>query len=215
MNAKEEESRPDLRAGDDRLVPPTDRKRHRAHRGIATGLLWIVSALFLAVVVTIFPESLEDDLDQNLDDQPTSLSSTEIIRSLAPTPDTTENAIEPVDRSVDLDIRFALNPAELLPETRRQLKALGSALTSDELKSLRFQIAGHTDASGPSDHNLQLSTARAEVVANYLAIEFGVEPRRLETVGYGEERLKSSTAPLAEENRRVEVRLVRGASDVR
>ena len=80
MNAKQEETRPDLRAGDDRLVPPTNRKRRRAHRGITTGILWIASALILAAIVAIFPERLQDDLDQNVGVQPASLSSTEIIR---------------------------------------------------------------------------------------------------------------------------------------
>lgn len=209
MNTKEEEARPELRAGDDRPAPPKNWRRRRARRGFATGLLWTASALVLAAVLAVFPGQLEDDRSQNLDDEPPNLSSAEIIRSLLPAPGTTGDESKPVDRSVDLDIRFDLNSAELLPEARRQLRALGSALTSEELKSLRFQIAGHTDASGSTDHNLKLSTARAEAVAVYLASEFDVEPSRLVTVGYGEEQLKTPAAPLAEENRRVEVRLVR------
>ena len=200
--------RPELRAGDDRPVPPEHRRRRRARRRFATGLLWMAPALVLATVLTVIPGQLEDNLGQNIDDEAPDVSATEIIRSLSPTPGTTGDEDEPVDRSVDLDIRFAVDSAELLPEARRQLQALGSALTSEELKAVRFQIAGHTDASGPTDYNLKLSTARAEAVADYLVSEFNVKPGRLVTVGYGEERLKIPTVPLAEENRRVEVRLV-------
>ena len=209
MNINEGEARPELRAGDDRPAPPKDWRRRRAPRRFATGLLWTAFALVLAAVLVVVPGQLEDNLGQNFDDEPPDVSSTEIIRSLSPTSGTNGDEGEPADRSVDLDIRFALNSAELLPEARRQLQALGSALTSEELKASRFQIAGHTDASGPTDYNLKLSTARAEAVAVYLASEFNVEPSRLVAVGYGEERLKIPTDPLAEENRRVEVRLVR------
>ena len=55
---------------------------------------------------------------------------------------------------------------------------------------------------------MALSEKRAAAVAAYLADAFKVEPLRLETEGFGEERLKNPLAPTAAENRRVEVTLI-------
>jgi outer membrane protein OmpA-like peptidoglycan-associated protein len=71
-----------------------------------------------------------------------------------------------------------------------------------------FELAGHTDQSGTYEHNIRLSTARAESVRNYLMTQHGIEPRRLITVGYGYTRLADPARPRAAVNRRVEVRRV-------
>jgi len=72
-------------------------------------------------------------------------------------------------------------------------------------------IAGHTDnvpiRSGPFKTNLELSIARAAVIAEFLLQQSGIEPRRLATMGFGQYRPLEDNA--AEEgrrrNRRVEI----------
>ena len=197
-----------LRADIDRPAPPPDRGPKRRLRPI--GLLRIAAGLALALLLLVLPQRLADNQTEAPEDIIQSLSSDEIIRNLAPAAGSTSGtAVEGEHRSVDLDIQFEWNSAELLPDAQRQLEALASALTSKELKALRFQIAGHTDASGSTDYNLKLSAERAEIVADYLARTYGVDRTRLETIGYGEERLKDPTTPNADENRRVEVTLIR------
>lgn len=108
-------------------------------------------------------------------------------------------------RSIDLGVRFEINSARLTKAARRQLYELGKALTSPRLAKAKFQINGHTDASGAAAYNKALSTKRARAVKSYLVERFGVDPRRLAAHGWGEERLKDSLNPNDPVNRRVEI----------
>lgn len=107
--------------------------------------------------------------------------------------------------SVDLDIRFAFDSDELLPEARAQLDALGGALSSGALAQYRFKIVGHTDSVGEEAYNLALSDRRARSVKSYLTGNYGIKPGRLVEIGMGEEELKNKEDSESPENRRVEV----------
>ncbi|MGZ3405131.1 MAG: OmpA family protein [Polyangia bacterium] len=73
----------------------------------------------------------------------------------------------------------------------------------------RIRIEGHTDDVGGSKKNMELSQARAESVRNFL-IKKGVEPERLQAVGYGDTRPldKRKTSDARAKNRRVEFIIV-------
>ena len=66
-------------------------------------------------------------------------------------------------------------------------------------------MAGHTDAKGSAVYNKQLSLKRAEAVKRYL-VGKGIDAGRLDTVGYGSERLLTPDNPQDPSNRRVEIR---------
>ena len=127
-----------------------------------------------------------------------------IIRSLAPIDYLPEHS-DDKRRAIDLDIRFKVNSARLTPAAVRQLDELGAALMTVKLQSIRFRIAGHTDASGEADYNKTLSERRAAAVKVYLVEAHAIDPSRLETAGWGEERLKEPLAPGSAVNRRVEI----------
>lgn len=110
-----------------------------------------------------------------------------------------------VRRSVDLDIRFALASAELLPDATQQLNALGTAMQGERLQPYAFNIIGHTDASGDADVNLQLSIDRADSVSHYLQEQYGIDAERLKTIGKGETALKANTDSHDASQRRVEI----------
>ena len=74
-----------------------------------------------------------------------------------------------------------------------------------QLAIYRFQIAGHTDASGSAEYNRRLSRDRAETVRRFLVTR-GIDPDRLEVVGNGEDELLLPDWPLHAGNRRVEIR---------
>jgi outer membrane protein OmpA-like peptidoglycan-associated protein len=57
----------------------------------------------------------------------------------------------------------------------------------------KVKVEGHTDSVGPAAMNLKLSQARAESVVKYLTSK-GVDPERLEAVGYGLTRPIASNA---------------------
>ena len=68
-------------------------------------------------------------------------------------------------------------------------------------------IEGHTSSDGEEDDNLELSKRRADAVRDYL-ISVGVNPDRLKTEGYGEERPLSDNDTMEGRltNRRVQFR---------
>jgi OmpA-OmpF porin, OOP family len=107
--------------------------------------------------------------------------------------------------AVNLNIPFEYNSSELKPEASAQLKQLQSALSKESLRNDRFLVAGHTDAKGSPPYNKQLSLKRAESVKRYL-VGAGLDPGRLDTVGYGSERPLAPDRPDDPANRRVEIR---------
>ena len=106
---------------------------------------------------------------------------------------------------IDLNIPFEFNSSELQPQATAQLRQLRSALISQALSRDRFMVAGHTDAKGNPQYNQQLSQRRAEAVRRYL-VDNGIEPGRLQAVGYGAEHLAQPDHPEDASNRRVEIR---------
>jgi OOP family OmpA-OmpF porin len=100
-------------------------------------------------------------------------------------------------------INFAAGSAAIDPSSRRVLDGLASvALRCDRFS---IEVAGHTDNQGPRDLNMELSRARADAVANYLAAQ-GVARQRLSGRGYGPDRPRVSNAtPTGQAiNRRIE-----------
>jgi hypothetical protein len=111
-------------------------------------------------------------------------------------------------RAVDLTVYFEYNSAKVTERAREVLDRLGEALASPELARHRFLIAGHTDAVGTDEFNLDLSYKRAEAVKEYLARVHGIHPHRVAVKGWGRSRLKDRMHPDAAVNRRVEVALI-------
>ncbi len=76
-----------------------------------------------------------------------------------------------------------------------------------EIKLLR--IEGHTDSSGDPEFNKGMSQKRADRVRDYL-VKQGVEPERLEAVGFGEEKpiVPNDSDDNRAKNRRVEFNIV-------
>jgi outer membrane protein OmpA-like peptidoglycan-associated protein len=105
----------------------------------------------------------------------------------------------------DLRVPFAFDSAEITPEARQTLDALGEALTDERLSTDRFEIAGHTDGIGDEGYNASLSQRRAQAVVGYLSSHFGIESERLVGRGYGEGDLAYPDDPDAPGNRRVEI----------
>lgn len=104
-----------------------------------------------------------------------------------------------------LPVQFAFDSADILPAARQQLDALANGILM--LPALQaVVIEGHTDASGPEQHNEQLSQRRAYAVKRYLVAGYGIEPARLRAVGMGEFTPLAGRDPYAAENRRVQFR---------
>ncbi len=109
--------------------------------------------------------------------------------------------------AVSITVRFPSGSADLTPEAERQLAALGQALSSQALASYRFRIEGHTDTVGSVELNQMLSERRAAAVRDHLTRRYGIDPARLESIGFGKKQLLVSTPDQTPEprNRRVQV----------
>ncbi|MBL6958027.1 MAG: OmpA family protein [Rhodospirillales bacterium] len=107
--------------------------------------------------------------------------------------------------SVNFKVTFEFNSVRLTEDAKRVLDNLGAALVSEELKVFRFLVAGHTDAKGSRDYNMALSKKRAASVRRYLVDTFRMAPARLQTTGYGEDRLLDPNKPNNAANRRVQI----------
>lgn len=110
---------------------------------------------------------------------------------------------------IDLDIAFEFGKSTLQSLAMEQLDELGRTLSRVDGKIYKIGIYGHTDAVGDPGANMSLSSARAEAVANYLVISFGINRQMLATGGLGATQLKNKMDAKSSENRRVEVRLFR------
>jgi outer membrane protein OmpA-like peptidoglycan-associated protein len=104
------------------------------------------------------------------------------------------------------DILFDLDSAGLRPESRSTLRDLATNFQKypDEV----IDIEGHTDSSGTTSHNMDLSERRANSVRRFL-VDSGVPSRSISATGYGESRPKAtnSTAEGRQLNRRVEIHI--------
>jgi len=103
------------------------------------------------------------------------------------------------------DILFETAKADLKPELKENLAAIGAILQS-LLTESQITVEGHTDNVGGEEYNLKLSEQRAKAVMQYL-IERGIEASRLESVGYGLSRpvADNTTKEGQARNRRVEL----------
>ena len=102
---------------------------------------------------------------------------------------------------------FSPGSTELSKEVRHQLDEVGEALKNKDLSGVNWLVIGHADNMGEKSRNLQISKRRAERVKRYLVDRHGMDPNRLRTLCFGEDkpRYPNATAEKRSENRRVEI----------
>ena len=105
------------------------------------------------------------------------------------------------------NITFEVDKSDVKPSFAEVLGSV--ALVLKEYKSTMIEVAGHTDSTGSNSYNQMLSQQRAQAVSNVL-MNNGVQPVRIDTVGYGETRpiASNNTAEGRQQNRRVELTLL-------
>jgi outer membrane protein OmpA-like peptidoglycan-associated protein len=106
----------------------------------------------------------------------------------------------------DLLVNFEFNSDRLTPAAKENLDQFAKALQDPRLKGQRFEIDGHTDATGAELYNLGLSERRASSVVAYLASQ-GLDAASLTAKGFGKSKPRVAN-PYSAENRRVETHLL-------
>lgn len=86
-------------------------------------------------------------------------------------------------------VYFAFDEYTLTPTAQDALNKLSDFMKASS--SAVVQIEGHCDERGSIEYNLALGERRAQSVKNYL-VQLGIDPARLPTISYGEEKPISS-----------------------
>lgn len=100
----------------------------------------------------------------------------------APQPAPEPNVIEKV--TLNTDVLFAFNKADLLPGGKEKLDQLANDAQGANVD--KIVLAGYADRIGSEEYNRDLSERRAQAVGDYLASK-GVDQSRIQVEGRGEE----------------------------
>jgi outer membrane protein OmpA-like peptidoglycan-associated protein len=106
---------------------------------------------------------------------------------------------------ITVDVLFDPDSSIIRPGSYRTLGRLADTLTHPALLPYKFLIVGHTESGGRRDHNVAISQRRADAIRDTLVTMFKVSPKRVQSLGLGEEQLRDAARATAAANRRIQV----------
>ncbi|GIX48368.1 MAG: peptidoglycan-associated lipoprotein [Candidatus Tectimicrobiota bacterium] len=109
----------------------------------------------------------------------------ESLRRRFEAPSATVAALAPAEDFLHQDVHFAFDSFALSEEAKALLEKKAAWLAAHP--HVKVLIEGHCDERGTQAYNLALGERRANAVKQYL-VALGIDPARLSTVSYGEER---------------------------
>lgn len=127
-----------------------------------------------------------------------------------PAPSAADYTLEDAEvvETFKVNIEFASNSSEILPNYQDALTSVIEALEADEHTGVI--IHGHASLDGDAAYNQKLSEARANAVATMLMQMTDIDNRRITAVGYGETRplLNEESDTANARNRRIEAAII-------
>ncbi|GAB4298984.1 MAG: hypothetical protein Kow0090_14460 [Myxococcota bacterium] len=117
--------------------------------------------------------------------------------------------IEEGEIEIKEQVHFEYNKDVIKPESFPLLAEIADAINTIP-KEYRISVEGHTDSTGSDAYNKKLSDRRANSVVKHLTERHGIDRRRLQAIGWGEERPIASnrTERGKQMNRRVEFLII-------
>lgn len=111
------------------------------------------------------------------------------------------------EKTISFEGHFGFDKVDINPTFEEKIKEIAQIL--DENVRYDTILEGHTDNIGSRVYNQKLSERRAESVAKELE-KFGVDKDRIQTVGYGQDKPRSSndTKEGRADNRRVDAKFI-------
>lgn len=105
------------------------------------------------------------------------------------------------------NLQFEMDEARVTNTSLPALRELHEFMAAN--LDIKIEVGGHTSGLADKDYAINLSTARAKSVAEYLTIK-GIDPARVEYKGYGKEKPIATNETLAgrKHNQRVEVKIL-------
>jgi len=124
--------------------------------------------------------------------------------SVEPTAEPAQAAASSTGVGLGFNLQYAFDSVEPVPDSKAYIDRLGEVLGAPENAGKPILIVGHTDGSGSTIYNDQLSERRAVAVRNYLTTTWNIDPNLLQIEAAGESQPLDGTDPLDGINRRVE-----------
>ena len=87
---------------------------------------------------------------------------------------------------VELDVKFDFDRQVVKPESYADIRDVAEFMK--QFPQTTTVVEGHTDAVGTEAYNQSLSERRAMAVREVLVSEFGIQPGRVDAIGFGEAR---------------------------
>ena len=105
--------------------------------------------------------------------------------------------------TIELDIKIPTNSSDVRAEYMPELKKVADFLNKHT--DLIVDIEGHSDSRGKASYNKWLSQRRATSVKTAIVNQFSIDAKRVNAIGYGEEKPVASndSADGRQKNRRV------------
>ncbi|OUR90455.1 hypothetical protein A9Q81_18325 [Gammaproteobacteria bacterium 42_54_T18] len=105
--------------------------------------------------------------------------------------------------TIELDIKFPTNSSDVRAEYMSELKKVSDFLNKHA--DLVVDIEGHSDSRGKASYNKWLSQRRATSVKAAIVNQFAIDAKRINAIGYGEEKPVASNDTVGgrQKNRRV------------
>jgi outer membrane protein OmpA-like peptidoglycan-associated protein len=127
--------------------------------------------------------------------------------------DSVVKSLDQYKQVADVSVTFGFDKAKLTDDDKAQLDTFAASLGT--AKSYILEVTGGTDSAGSAQYTYDLSQRRADVVVQYLAAKYGIQPHRFYLIGIGKDQAVASndTKEGRQKNRRVEVQLLSNMSD--
>jgi OOP family OmpA-OmpF porin len=103
------------------------------------------------------------------------------------------------------DVQFDPDSPVIRPPSYQTIGRIADALYDPSLLPYTFLVIGHTDATGRREINLTLSQRRADSIRDVLVNTFKVSPKRIRSIGLGEEQLQDALHPTAVVNQQLQL----------
>ena len=106
-------------------------------------------------------------------------------------------------------VTFPLNVADVSPDAKKLIDEAIAQIKAEN-KGVYFEVAGHTDSTGPADYNQKLGEDRARAVRDYLHDQHGIALNRLQVISYGAGKpvVDNKTRENRAQNRRVVIKVL-------
>ena len=121
------------------------------------------------------------------------------------------NGLDEYEMVKTVTVHFKTASAVLTAEATAEIDQASAWTTNATTKGWIVEVIGYADARGTEEHNVNLSTRRANSVINYLVTKQNIPPHRLvQPFGFGEEHpvADNATQEGRAQNRRVEIRVL-------